>query len=110
MHPTTTSTSSSTGRPQVEPKIVYERKADREPPMPGRRVALIGAAIGGILGFVFFGAYGGISIWICTGIRDCPNHWVPYVVIPLSGLAASIPLGALSALAIQRIYALFKVT
>ncbi len=105
----TMSTSSNTGRPQVEPKIVYERKADRKPPMPGRRVAFLGALIGGILGFVFFSAYGGVSIWICTGIRDCPDHWVPYVVIPLSGLAASIPFGALAALAIHRIYAFFRI-
>jgi hypothetical protein len=74
-----------------------------------RRAAFVGAQAGTVFGLIFFVAYGLTSFWICSGVRSCPDHWLPYVAVPAIGWAGMTAGGALAGLVLRQLYRTFKV-
>tara|TARA_Y100001970_G_C13894186_1_gene680273 strand:- start:307 stop:567 length:261 start_codon:yes stop_codon:yes gene_type:complete len=46
-----------------------------------KRPAIAGLIIGLIIGLMVAGGYGGMSAWVCSGIRTCPASWQPFVLV-----------------------------
>tara|TARA_B100000029_G_scaffold516259_1_gene628233 strand:+ start:3509 stop:3769 length:261 start_codon:yes stop_codon:yes gene_type:complete len=40
-----------------------------------------GLIFGFIIGLMVAGGYGGMSAWVCSGIRTCPASWEPFVLV-----------------------------
>ena len=75
-----------------------------------RKALVVGAVIGAVLGLIFFAAYAGVSAAICAGMRECPAHWAPYLIVSSIGWVVSIGAGAAVGFVIHGLYKLFKVT
>ena len=43
--------------------------------------AIAGLILGSIIGLMVAGGYGGMSAWVCSGIRTCPASWQPFVLV-----------------------------
>ena len=46
-----------------------------------RRPAVIGLIFGTVLGLMVAIGYGSTSAWLCSGIRNCPASWEPFVIV-----------------------------
>ena len=46
-----------------------------------RRPAVVGLILGTAIGLMIGGGYGVTSAWLCSGIRNCPASWQPFVVV-----------------------------
>ena len=46
-----------------------------------RRPAVIGLILGATVGLMVAIGYGGTSAWLCSGIRNCPASWEPFVLV-----------------------------
>ena len=92
-----------------------EQLADAVPPQPRakswsvRRAVLTGALAGAFFGLIFFAAYGLSSAWICSGLRACPGHWAPFVIVSTIGWGGSIMAGAFTGWMFRRLYEMFRV-
>jgi hypothetical protein len=46
-----------------------------------RRPAVVGLILGTLIGLMIGGGYGATSAWLCSGIRNCPASWEPFVFV-----------------------------
>ena len=37
--------------------------------------------LGTLIGLMIGGGYGATSAWLCSGIRNCPASWEPFVIV-----------------------------
>lgn len=72
----------------------------------GTRYGLIGGAVFGAV----FGPFYALASWlVCSGTRDCPGHWAPYLAVVLIAFAVCVGLGAVLGTVILWFYRLTKV-
>ena len=46
-----------------------------------RRPAVVGLILGTVIGLAIGGGYGATSACLCSGIRNCPASWEPFVLV-----------------------------
>ena len=69
-----------------------------------KRCVIIGAVAGLALGILIFVGYVITSWWLCTTLRDCPGHWLPYLFIFAVGSTVATLLGAAAAFVLRALY------
>lgn len=42
---------------------------------------MVGLILGTVIGLMIGGGYGVTSAWLCSGIRECPASWEPFVLV-----------------------------
>ncbi len=80
----------------------------RSPGWSMRRALLTGCIIGAILGSIFWGAYAGTSVWICSGLLTC-GHWAPITLVAVIGLVVTIFFGAMVSAVILKVHRMSRV-
>jgi hypothetical protein len=51
--------------------------------------------------------YGGTSAWLCSGIRNCPASWEPYVIVSAVFFIGITVSGVIVAVVGARLYKIF---
>ena len=69
-----------------------------------RRYVKIGGVVGFVLGSIVFLGYAVASWWVCTSLRDCPGHWLPYLIIFGIGVVAFTVIGIVGAAVLRKLY------
>ncbi len=72
-----------------------------------RRPAVAGLIIGVIVGLMVAIGYGATSAWLCSGIRDCPVSWEPFVFISLLIFLVIVVAMVVVAMVFARAYKIF---
>lgn len=72
-----------------------------------RRPAVAGLIIGSLVGLVAALAYGLTSGWLCSGIRNCPVSWQPFVLVSSIFFVVPTILGSITATVGVRLYRIF---
>lgn len=69
----------------------------------------VGLAVGAFIGLLFAIGYSGTSAWLCSGIRDCPTHPVPFIVVGAVVWVLTIIFVTAVSVFFHKLYRLFKV-
>lgn len=73
------------------------------------RTARNGALGGALFGAVFAAMFALAGWLVCSGNRECPGHWLPYLASALIVLAVCTVLGSGVAVFLRFLYRLTKV-
>lgn len=71
--------------------------------------AKVGIAVGTFIGMLFAIGYSGTSAWLCSGIRDCPTHPVPFIAAGAFVWVLTIIFITALSLFLHKLYRMFKV-
>ncbi len=74
------------------------------------RCIKIGAFGGLAAGLVVFLGYVVASWWVCTTLRECPAHWLPYLVIFGIGVGVLTSVGIVAATVLHCLYRMTRVS
>ena len=72
-----------------------------------RRPAIVGLILGATIGLMIALGYGITSIWLCSGIRKCPDNWVPFAIVTAIIFMVITPIGVIVAVVGSRLYKIF---
>ena len=72
-----------------------------------RRPAIVGLILGSTVGLMIALGYSLTSIWLCSGIRKCPENWVPFAVVAAIIFIVIAPIGVAVAVIGARLYKIF---
>ncbi len=74
-----------------------------------RRCIKIGAIAGFLSGIIVFLGYALTSWWVCSGLLDCPGHWLPYLIIFGIGVTTFTLIGVVTAAILRGLYEFTRV-
>ena len=74
-----------------------------------RRCIKIGGIGGAASGLIVFLGYVLASWWVCSGLLDCPGHWLPYLIIFAIGVSVFTLSGLILAAILHWFYQFTKV-
>ena len=74
-----------------------------------RRCIKIGSIAGFLSGIIVFLGYVIASWWVCSGLLDCPGHWLPYLIIFGIGVTTFTLMGVVTAAILHGLYQLTRV-
>ena len=72
-----------------------------------RRPSIVGLILGSTVGLMIALGYGLPSIWLCSGIRKCPESWIPFAVVAAIIFILITPIGVAVAVIGARLYKIF---
>ncbi|MDA1280010.1 MAG: hypothetical protein O3B95_08205 [Chloroflexi bacterium] len=72
-----------------------------------RHASVIGLLVGGLVGLAAAAGYGGTSAWLCSGIRNCPVSWEPFVLVSSIIFVVLTVTGIFAAMVVARLYKIF---
>ena len=72
-----------------------------------RRPAIVGLILGSTVGLMIALVYGLTSVWLCSGIRKCPESWIPFAVVAAIIFIVITPIGVAVAVIGARLYKIF---
>ena len=71
------------------------------------RPAIVGLILGATIGLMIGLGYGITCIWLCSGIRKCPDNWVPFAIVTAIIFMVITPIGVIVAVISARLYKIF---
>lgn len=69
----------------------------------------VGIGVGAFIGMLFAIGYSGTSAWLCSGIRDCPTHPAPFLIVGAFVWVLTIFFVTAISVFFHKLYRLFKV-